>query len=134
MSQLLTRSREVRLAGRPVGLPEASNFEIATVDLPAPGEGEVQVRNLYMSVDPYMRGRMYDRPSYVPPFAIGQAMQGHAIGEVVASNSPALKTGDLVNSMLGWREGFNAPAETLQKLDAQGLPPRPSSAWPACRA
>ncbi len=124
MSQLLTRSREVRLAGRPVGLPEASNFEIATVDLPAPGAGEVQIRNLYMSVDPYMRGRMYDRPSYVPPFQIGQAMQGHAIGEVVASNSPALQPGDLVNSMLGWREGFNAPAETLQKLDAQGLPPQ----------
>jgi NADPH-dependent curcumin reductase CurA len=124
MSQLLTRSREVRLAGRPVGLPEASNFEIATVELPAPGAGEVQVRNLFMSVDPYMRGRMYDRPSYVPPFQIGQAMQGHAIGEVVASNSPALKPGDLVNSMLGWREGFNAPAESLQKLDAQGLPPQ----------
>jgi NADPH-dependent curcumin reductase CurA len=124
MSQLLTRSREVRLANRPEGLPEASNFEIATVDLPAPGAGEVQVRNLYMSVDPYMRGRMYDRPSYVPPFQVGQAMQGHAIGEVVASNSPALKPGDLVNTMFGWREGFNAPAEGLQKLDAQGLPPQ----------
>jgi NADPH-dependent curcumin reductase CurA len=120
----LTRSREIRLTSRPEGLPQASNFEVAAVDLAAPGEGQVQVKNLFMSVDPYMRGRMYDRPSYVPPFEIGKAMQGHAIGEVTASNSPAFKPGDLVNSMFGWREGFNAAAETLQKLDAQGLPPQ----------
>jgi hypothetical protein len=71
-----------------------------------------------------MRGRMYDRPSYAPPFKVGEAMQGGAVGEVTASNSSAFRPGDLVSSMLGWREGFNAKPELLQKLDAQGLPPQ----------
>ncbi len=119
----MTTSREVRLKSRPEGLPTADNFEVATVDLPAPGPGEVQVRNHFMSVDPYMRGRMYDRPSYVPPFQIGEALQGGAVGEVVASNDPAFAVGDAVQSMWGWREAFNAPANTLQKLDtSSGLP------------
>ncbi len=109
-------SREIRLKSRAVGVPTPENFETATVTLPAPVAGEVQVRNSWMSVDPYMRGRMYDRPSYVPPFQIGEALQGHAVGEVVASNDPALAVGDKVSSMWGWREGFNAPASTLQKL------------------
>jgi NADPH-dependent curcumin reductase CurA len=72
-------AREVRLKSRPLGMPEASNFEVATVQVPDPGPGEVLVRNSWMSVDPYMRGRMYDRPSYVPPFALGEALQGGAI-------------------------------------------------------
>jgi hypothetical protein len=116
--------REVRLKSRPVGMPQADNFEIANVDLPAPGPSEVQVRNLFMSVDPYMRGRMYDRPSYVPPFQIGEALQGGAIGEVTHSNDPSLNAGDLVQSMFGWREAFNAPASAVQKQDAHGLPPQ----------
>ncbi|WP_374569910.1 NADP-dependent oxidoreductase [Phenylobacterium sp.] len=119
----MTTSREIRLKSRPVGVPTADNFEMATVELAAPGPGEVQVRNLWMTVDPYMRGRMNDVKSYVPPFALGEAMQGGAIGEVTASNDPSLKPGDLVQSMFGWREGFNAPASTLQKLDTHGLPP-----------
>ena len=120
----MTQSKEVRLKARPVGMPTAADFEIATVDLPAPGPGEAQVRNLYMSVDPYMRGRMYDRESYVPPFQIGKALEGGAIGQVVTSNDPSLKPGDLVNSMWGWREAFNAPAAGLQKIDPMGLPPQ----------
>src|SRR4051812_2756526 len=102
----MTTSREIRLKSRPVGMPKASDFDLATVELVALGDGEVQVKNLWMSVDPYMRGRMYDRPSYVPPFQIGQALQGGAIGEVVASNDPDFKPGDVVNSMFGWREAF----------------------------
>ena len=117
-------SREVRLARRPVGRPQPSDFEVAEVQLPAPGEGEVQVRNHWMSVDPYMRGRMYDRPSYVPPFEIGKAMQGGAVGEVTSSNDPGFQPGDLVSTMFGWREAFNAPAQHLQKLDVHGLPPQ----------
>ena len=124
MSAAPNRSREVRLAARPVGLPKASDFDFATVELPAPGAGEVQVKNLFMSVDPYMRGRMYDRPSYVPPFQVGEALQGGAVGEVVASNDAGLKPGDLVNSMFGWREAFNAPAAALQKIEAKGAPPQ----------
>ena len=107
-----------------MGTPVADNFELATVDLPAPGAGEVQVRNHWMTVDPYMRGRMNDVKSYSPPFALGEAMQGGAVGEVIASNDPSLAVGDLVQSMYGWREAFNAPASAVQKLDTFGLPPQ----------
>lgn len=120
----MTTSREIRLKSRPVGTPVADNFELATVELPAPGAGEVQVRNHWMTVDPYMRGRMNDVKSYSPPFALGEAMQGGAVGEVIASNDPSLKVGDLVQSMYGWREAFNAPASAVQKLDTFGLPPQ----------
>jgi len=102
----MTTSREVRLMSRPDGMPVADNFAVATVDLAAPTEGQVRVRNRFMSVDPYMRGRMYDRPSYVPPFAIGQPLQGHAIGEIVESHAAGFAVGDMVSSMLGWREEF----------------------------
>jgi len=120
----MTTSREIRLRSRPIGTPTADNFELATVTLPDPGPGEVQVRNSWMTVDPYMRGRMNDVQSYVPAFQIGEALQGGAVGEVVASNDPAFKAGDLVQSFLGWREAFNAPANTVQALDTHGLPPQ----------
>ncbi len=118
----MTTSREVRLKSRPIGVPTADNFDVATITLPAPGPGEVQVRNTWMTVDPYMRGRMNDVKSYSPPFALGEAMQGGAVGEVTASNDPSLKVGDLVQSFLGWREAFNAPAAMVQKLETHGLP------------
>ena len=114
------KSREVRLKSRPVGMPKAGDFEVASVDLAAPGDGQVLVRNRYMSVDPYMRGRMYDRPSYVPPFQIGQPLEGGAVGEVVESRSPDFAPGDLVMSMFGWREGFVAPGGALEKLPKGG--------------
>ncbi|HRD46121.1 MAG TPA: NADP-dependent oxidoreductase [Caulobacter sp.] len=120
----MTTSREIRLKSRPVGTPTADNFELATVELPAPDAGEVQVRNHWMTVDPYMRGRMNDVKSYSPPFQLGEAMQGGAVGEVIASNDPSLKVGDLVQSMFGWREAFNAPAGAVQKLNTFGLPPQ----------
>ena len=120
----MTTSREVRLKSRPVGLPVADNFEIATVTLPDPGPGEIQVRNTWMTVDPYMRGRMNDVKSYSPPFALGEAMQGGAVGEVIASNDPAFVAGDLVQSNYGWREAYNAQASMVQKLNTFGLPPQ----------
>jgi NADPH-dependent curcumin reductase CurA len=120
----MTTSREIRLKSRPVGLPTADSFEMATVELPDPAPGQVQVRNTWMTVDPYMRGRMNDAKSYTPPFQLGQALQGGAVGEVVASNDPALKAGDLVQSFFGWREAFNAPAAAVQKLETHGLPPQ----------
>lgn len=119
-------SREMQLKRRPVGAPVADDFALVTVDVPPPGPGEVQVRNLYMAVDPAMRGRMSDAKSYVPPFALDAAMEGPAIGEVLASNDPAFAPGDLVFSRLGWREVFNAPANALQQREKNGLP---SSAW-----
>jgi len=119
-----TTSREIRLKSRPVGLPTPANFELASVAVPDPAAGEVTVRNLWMTVDPYMRGRMNDAVSYTPPFQLGQAMQGGAVGEVVASKADALKPGDLVSSFFGWREAFNAPAGALEKLETHGLPPQ----------
>jgi NADPH-dependent curcumin reductase CurA len=120
----MTQSREIRLKSRPVGTPTADNFELTTVTLPDPGPGEVQVRNSWMTVDPYMRGRMNDVQSYVPPFQIGEALQGGAVGQVVASNDPAFKPGETVQSFFGWREAFNAPAAAVQQLDTHGLPPQ----------
>ncbi len=120
----MTQSREIRLKSRPSGMPNADNFELASVDLPDPGPGQVQVKNTWMTVDPYMRGRMNDAESYVPPFQLGQALQGGAIGVVAASNDPSLKQGDLVQSFFGWREAFNAPAQAVQKLETHGLPPQ----------
>jgi NADPH-dependent curcumin reductase CurA len=105
-------------------MPSAENFELATVTVPDPAPGEVQVKNIWMTVDPYMRGRMVDRASYVPPFQLGEPLQGGAIGEIAASNDPRLKRGDLVSTMFGWRESFNAPAANVQKLETFGLPPQ----------
>ncbi|MGE0595225.1 MAG: NADP-dependent oxidoreductase [Hyphomonadaceae bacterium] len=115
-------SREIRLKSRPDGMPAAENFELSAVDVPAPAAGEVLVRNLWMSVDPYMRGRMYDRPSYVPPFELGKALMGGAVGRVEASNDPDFAPGDLVESMNGWREAFVTVGAALQKLPQSGVP------------
>ncbi|WP_068086625.1 NADP-dependent oxidoreductase [Novosphingobium rosa] len=117
------QSREIQLIRRPVGTPVAEDFALVTRDVPPPAPGEVQVRNLYMAVDPAMRGRMSDAASYVPPFVLEAPMEGPAIGEVTASAHPDFKPGDLVFSRLGWREVFNAPAEALQHRDAAALPP-----------
>jgi NADPH-dependent curcumin reductase CurA len=118
----MTTSREIRLKSRPTGMPTLDAFELATVDVAPPSAGEVQVQNLWMSVDPYMRGRMIDRPSYAPPFQLGKPLEGGAVGRVVASTDAAFKPGDLVQSVLGWREVFNAPAKALQKLPDVGMP------------
>ena len=117
-----TPSREVRLRNRPRGMPTSADFEVAGVDVPAPGAGEVQVRNRWMAVDPAMRGRMYDAKSYTPPFRLDAPMEGPAIGEVVASQAPDFQPGDIVFSRLGWREVFNAPAEALTKRDCSVIP------------
>ena len=116
------RSREIRLRSRPEGEPGPRNFELAEAGVPPPRAGEVQVRNRWMSVDPYMRSRMIDRPSYVPPFQLGRALEGGAIGEVVASEAEGFAPGDVVLSMLGWREAFTAPAKHLTRLETFGLP------------
>jgi NADPH-dependent curcumin reductase CurA len=115
-------SKEIRLKNRPEGLPAASDFELAEVTVPAINDGEVLVQNLYMSVDPYMRGRMYDRKSYVPPFQIGQPLEGGSVGRVVASKNEGFKDGDYVSSMLGWREYFVSGGAGLTKIDAELLP------------
>lgn len=117
------KTREVRLVARPHGRPDPACFELAEAELPAPGDGEVLVRNIFMSVDPYMRGRMNDAKSYAPPFALGEAMTGGAVGEVTESRSPALRPGDLVLHQYGWREHVVAPAGEFRTVTAvEGVP------------
>src|SRR5919106_825772 len=96
--------RAWHLMSRPQGLPTQENFALKEIDLPPLGPGMVRVRNQWLSVDPYMRGRMNDVKSYVPPFALDAPMEGGAIGEVVESKADNLKPGDLVLHMAGWRD------------------------------
>jgi NADPH-dependent curcumin reductase CurA len=115
-------SREIHLASRPQGWPSADNFRLVEVDLPEPGEGQVLVRNLVMSVDPYMRGRMNDVPSYVPPFRVDHALDGGAVGRVIASESPDLRVGDVVLHGYGWRESVVADAARFRVVDTALAP------------
>ena len=117
-----TLSREIRLAHRPIGLPRESNFELAEVRIPEPRKEEVLVRNIYMSVDPYMRGRMIDRPSYVPPFQIGEPLAGACVGQVVASKNAMFQAGDYVSGAQGWREYYVSDGAALTKIDPHLAP------------
>ncbi len=112
-----TNSREIRLKNRPEGMPRETDFEFAEIQLPEIGEGEVLVQNIYMSVDPYMRGRMYDRKSYIPPFQIGMPLDGGCVGRVIASKKDSFQVGDYVLGMLGWREYFVSDGQGLNKVD-----------------
>ncbi|HYA02758.1 MAG TPA: NADP-dependent oxidoreductase [Syntrophobacteria bacterium] len=115
MSQIL--SREIRLKHRPLGMPKEEHFEFVTVPVPEPGDGEMLVRNLYMSVDPYMRGRMSERESYVPPFQLGRTLEGGCVGRVVRSAGGRFSEGEFVLSMLGWREYFVSDGTGLIRID-----------------
>lgn len=114
-------ARAWTLKSRPAGMPEDDNFALIDVPSAPLGAGQVRVANRWLSVDPYMRGRMNDVKSYVPPFALGEPMQGGAIGEVVESNSPDLPVGAKVQHMLGWREEAVLDAAEAQKLPALGV-------------
>lgn len=115
--------RAWHLKSRPSGIPTAENFELREISLPPLDDGQVRVRNLWLSVDPYMRGRMNDVKSYVPPFQIGEPMEGGAIGEVVESKAEGLKVGDLVQHMNGWRDETVLGPRAANKLPALPFPP-----------
>jgi len=115
-------SREVVLRNRPVGMPTRDDFEIVTSTVPVPSKGEVTVRNLCMSVDPYMRGRMIDRKSYVPPFQVGEVLTGGAVGQVVASEAEGFAEGDYVQHNYGWREALTCAAGELTPLGELAAP------------
>ncbi|MEV6523796.1 NADP-dependent oxidoreductase [Longispora sp. NPDC051575] len=115
-------SREIHLVSRPVGEPKPSDFALVTAEVPEPGPGQVVVRNTFMSVDPYMRGRMNDVKSYVPPFALDAVMDGGAVGEVVASDSPDVPVGATVLHGLGWREFALVDAARVRVVDATLAP------------
>ncbi len=110
-------SREIRLKSRPVGIPQQGDFELFEAPVPEVGENQVLVKNLYMSVDPYMRGRMIDRKSYIPPFQIGQTLEGGSVGQVLESRNPLFQPGDKVISFMGWREYFVSDGAGLTKVD-----------------
>ena len=115
-------SREIRLASRPIGIPTMANFTLAQTTLEPLRDQQVLVRNLYMSVDPYMRGRMNDRKSYVSPFELGEPLDGRAVGEVIESRARKFKPGDAVTSNFGWREYFIASPDDLHPVSREIRP------------
>ncbi len=115
-------SREVHLVARPSGEPTPSDFALVQSSVDDPGPGQVLVRNDWMSVDPYMRGRMNDARSYVPPFELGKAMDGGAVGTVVASNAASVPTGSVVLHGLGWREYAVLDAASVRLVDTERAP------------
>ena len=117
-----TSSRQIVLAERPTGWPTQDTFRTESVDLPDLAPDQVLVRNLVMSVDPYMRGRMNDVKSYIPPFQIDAPLDGGAVGEVIASTSDALPVGSTVLHGLGWREHAIVPASSATAVDVDVAP------------
>jgi NADPH-dependent curcumin reductase CurA len=116
-------TREVALAARPEGEPRLSDFEVRDAPDVSPADGEVLVRNVFVSVDPYMRGRMTGVHTYVPPYEVGDTIDGGAVGRVVESGDRGFAEGDWVVSQLGWRERGVAAGGRLRKLDASVAPP-----------
>ncbi len=115
-------SRELHLKSRPNGWPTRDNFELVDTAVADPGDGEVRVRNTFLSVDPYMRGRMNDARSYADPYELGQVMHGGAVGVVEESNSPTHAVGDAVAHQFGWREVAVGPARAFAKIDLDLAP------------
>ena len=113
---------QVTLANRPTGWVQESDFKIVESDIPKPGPGQVLVKNLYLSLDPYMRGRMNAGPSYAANVAIGQVMVGGTAGEIVESNNPNFKPGDFVVGYFGWQQYGVSNGAELQKVDAKLVP------------
>ncbi|MCW2771858.1 MAG: yfmJ [Nocardioides sp.] len=118
----MTTSREIHLVSRPSGSPTPDDFKAVDTELSDPGPGEVLVRNTFISVDPYMRGRMNDVKSYVPPFALDAAMDGGAVGEVVASGSDRFAVGDTVLHQAGWRTHALLSEREVRTVDTSVLP------------
>jgi NADPH:quinone reductase len=119
---MATVNRQITLASRPVGFPKVSDFHLVYSPLPSPAAGEVLVRSVYLSLDPYMRGRMSDADSYARPVAIGEVMTGGAVAFVMESENPKFRAGDAVEGMLGWQEYAVAKGAELRKIDSSLAP------------
>jgi len=113
---------QVTLANRPVGWPKETDFKVVESDIPKPGAGQVLVKNLYLSLDPYMRGRMNDMQSYAPNVQIGQVMVGGTAGEIVESNNPKFKAGESVVGYFGWQQYGVSDGAGLNKVDPKLVP------------
>ncbi|MEU2177065.1 NADP-dependent oxidoreductase [Nocardia sp. NPDC019219] len=116
-------AREIHLAARPTGVPTVANFALVERPLPALADGQILVRNTWMSVDPYMRGRMDDRPSYIAPFQVGEALEGSAVGAVIASAS-SIPVGATVTHFAGWRDYSVVDADTATPVDTSLAAPQ----------
>ena len=110
-------NRRFVLAKRPVGLPTEDVFRLEETSVPKPNDGEVTARTLYLSLDPYMRGRMNDAPSYVPPLQLGDVLTGGTVGEVIESRVEGIKEGDIVEGYGGWQTYFRLGADEIRKVD-----------------
>ena len=117
-------ARAWTLTSRPGGMPTMDNFALIDLDQSSLGDDEVRIENQWLSVDPYMRGRMNDVKSYTPPFAIGEPMQGGAVGKVVESRSDQFKEGDMVQHFAGWRDEAVLPADQVQPLPQLDVDPQ----------
>ena len=116
-------NRQITLAARPVGMPKESDFKLVQKPVADPGEGELLVQVHYLSVDPYMRRRMMDAPSYAPPVGLGEVMVGGAVGQVLASRHPKFKEGEFVESMsFGWQEFALSTGRGVRKVDPKLAP------------
>src|SRR5690348_18380350 len=122
MTEAAFRNRRIVLASRPQGMPAPSDFRLETVELPPLADGQVLLRTLYLSLDPYMRGRMSDAPSYAEPVKIGEVMVGSTVSEVVESTVAGLNPGDTVMGFSGWQEYAVVPARGLRKLNPENGP------------
>src|SRR5256885_2889433 len=118
----MSQGKRVVLASRPVGEPKPSDFRIEEYAVPSPGAGEVLLRTVWLSLDPYMRGRMSDGPSYAQPVPIGGVMEGGTVSEVIASNNPAFTKGDIVLSRAGWQTHAISDGKGLAKIDPKIAP------------
>lgn len=116
------KNRQFLLAKRPKGMPDETTFELVETKVPEPRSGEVLVRTHYLSVDPYMRGRMNDVKSYAKPFEVGKPLRGGIVGKVVTSNHKAFSPGDMVTSRLDWADYSVANGDDLQKIDPTAAP------------
>lgn len=118
----MSTARQIVLASRPKGEPTSENFRTETVDLPTPGDGELELKVRYLSLDPYMRGRMSDAKSYAAPVEVDAVMTGETISEVVTSNDPRFKPGDLVLAITGWVDAAVVPGKIARKVTTKGAP------------
>jgi NADPH-dependent curcumin reductase CurA len=117
-----TQNTRILLASRPHGEPTSENFELETAPLPEPADGQVLLRTIYLSLDPYMRGRMSAAKSYAAPVEVGTVMQGGTVCEVLESRDPSLAPGDFVLAFGGWQSHSVQPADQVRKLDPARAP------------
>src|SRR5215469_10719112 len=118
----MTQAKRIVLASRPAGEPKLSDFRTEEYQVPTPGEGQVLLRTIWLSLDPYMRGRMSDAASYATPVPVGGVMEGGTVSEVIASNNPGFAKGDIVQSRAGWQTHALSDGKGLAKIDPKIAP------------